>query len=90
MKMTVSGIPGFSCDLTSFDNNNYCGGDFGFNDLGYPDPSNLAGPSQPCTEADVWGDLNNYPDFPFPFAAPTSLDPANGAYLNGGKSCRTQ
>ena len=85
--MTLSGIPGFNFDdLTDVDDNNHYEGHFGFDNIGYLDPSNFAGPSLPYAGVDILGDLNDYPDFPSAFAAPTSLYPANGACLNEGKS----
>lgn len=85
--MFFSGFPEFNIDdLTGVDNNSYCGDGFGFDqDNWYP--SNVAGPSQPYTGAGVWGDLDNYPDFPTPSTAPISLSPTHGVSLNEGKSC---
>ena len=72
-------------DIIEWNANAYSDGNFDLNGLNW----NVAGPSQPYTGADVYGDLNSYPDFFAPPAVPTSscLDP-NGAFLNGGKSCR--
>lgn len=87
--MFTSG-PGFNInDLTLFNNNNYYDDIFGFDGLDWENPSSVAGPSQPYTGVDVQGDLNNYPEFPSPSSAPTTLCPAQGVNLNEGKLCYT-
>lgn len=89
--MITNGIPEFNVnDLTGFDNNSYCGGDFGFDGINYQvDPSNIAGPSQAYTGADVWGELDNYPDLPSPSTEPVSLYLGYGVYPREGKPCCT-
>jgi len=83
--MLFSEFPDFNIDdLTGFDNNNYCGDNPGFDRFNW-DSSNVAGPSQPYTGVDVRGDLNNYPDFPTPATAPTSLYPTHGVFPEEGK-----
>ena len=84
--MFTSGIPGFNInDFTIFNNNNY-DDIFGFDGFDWENPSSAAGPSQPYTGVDVQGDLKNYPEFPSPSSAPTSLCPAQRAIANEGKS----
>lgn len=80
-----SGLPEFDInDLTGFNNS----GDLALDGFNWENPSKVAGPSQPYTGADVQGDLNNYPEFPSPRNAPTSLYPARGTIANDeGKSC---
>jgi len=82
--MTTSGISDFNIDdLFNYD---YCTGNFGFDGSGYSvDPSQVAGPSQPYTGAEVSGNLHEYSDFPSPFTAPTSLYPVHQTYTNEGK-----
>ena len=88
--MSFNGIPQFNIeDLTILHDNSYCGGKFGFDELEYMDPSNVAGPSQTYSGVDVRGDLSSYPEFLTPSTVPLSLGPAHGAYPNEGKSCHT-
>ncbi|KAF9783213.1 hypothetical protein BJ322DRAFT_141439 [Thelephora terrestris] len=83
--MSFSRIPEFNFeDITILQNNSYCGDNFGLDGFDFMDPSNVAGPSQPYTGADVQGDLNSYPDFLSPSTAPISLNPGHGAYPNDG------
>jgi len=83
--MLFSEFPDFNLDdLTEF-NNNFCGDNFGFDGFNW-DSSNVAGQSQLYTGVDVRGDLNNYPGFPNPTAAPTSLYPTQGVFPDEGKS----
>ena len=83
--MSFNGFEEFNIeDFTGLDNNNFCGGSFGFDELNW-NVSNAAGQSQPYMGADVRGELNNYPDFPSPTSAPTSLYPADGALPDEGK-----
>ena len=87
--MFYNGIPqSYLEDITTFDNDNY-GENFGFSGFSYLDPSNVAGPSQIYTGAEVMGNWNSYPDFPTPSSVPTSLDPPNGLDLHEGKSRHT-
>jgi len=80
--MFTGRFPGFDInDLTVFDNNNH-DHVFGFDGVDWEVLSNVAGPSQPYTRV---GDLKNYPDFPSPSSAPTSLYPAEGAIQNKGE-----
>ena len=73
-------------ELTSFINNNTGGDNLGFDEFNW-DSSNVAGQSQPdYTGVGVWGDLNNYPDFPSPTSAPTSLYPTHGVFPSEGKA----
>ena len=82
--MFTSGLPGLDIDgLIGFNNNSYCGNNFDFDGFNW---ENTVGPSQPYTGVEVQGDLNNYPEFPSPSSAPTSLYPARG--YNEGKLCR--
>ena len=74
-------------DFTSFNNNNYCGGNFDFSGFDYLDSSNVAGPSQTYTGADVLGDFNSYPDYFDPSTAPTSI--LDDLYPQEGKRCPT-
>ena len=71
-------------DLIGLNTNTYFDNNFDFDGLNW----NVAGPSQPYMGADVYGDLNSFPDFFAPLAVPTSSYPDNGAFLNEGKSCR--
>ena len=75
-------------DITWPDNNSIYGDDFGFNGPTW-DQSNAAGLDQPYTGADVFGDYNNYPEFPSPSAAPVSLYPTYGVLPEEGKPDRT-
>ena len=89
--MVTNGIPEFNVnDLTDFDNNDYCGSDFGFDRFNYQtDLSNVAGPSQVSAGADVCGELDNYPAFlPSP-TEPESLYLDYGVYPREGKLCCT-
>ena len=73
--MVFSEFPEFNLDdLTEFNDNNFCGDNFGFDGFNW-DSSNVAGQSQPYAGVDVRGDLNNYPDFLTPATAPISLYP---------------
>ena len=84
--MFTSVLPGLDIDgLTGFSNNSYCGDNFDFGEFNW---ENTAGPSQPYTGVEVYGDLNNYPEFPSPSSAPTSLYPAE-LVNNEGKLCCT-
>ena len=82
--MPFSGFPEFNIgDLAGFDN-------LGFNRSSW-DLSDVAGPSQHYSGADVQGGLNGYQDFPSPFSAPTSLYPTHGEFPNEGKlDCTSQ
>ena len=83
--MPFSGFPEFNTDeLTGFDNNSYSGDSSAFCEFNWG-LSNVAGSSQHYTGADIRGDLNNYPDFPSPLSAPTSLYPTHGEFSNEGK-----
>ena len=83
--MFSNGFPDFNTnDLTALDDNSYCSYNF-FDEFNWEDPSNVAGPSQPYTGAEIRGDLNAYPDFLSPSSAPTSLDPTHGALFDEGK-----
>ena len=83
--MPYSGFPEFNIDdLTGFDNNTHGSDDFDFGGFNW-DLSKVAGPSNPYMGADVWGDLNDYPDFPSPSTAPTSLYPTHRASPEEGK-----
>ena len=86
--MSFSGIPEFSIDqlAATYDDNSYCGSNLGLDEFSYLDSSNIAGPSQPYFGADVWGDFDNYPNFPSPSSAPMSLFTLNGGYPSEGKS----
>ena len=70
-------------DLIWPNNDSGCDANFDFNGLDW----NAAGPSQPYTGADVYGDLNSYPDFFATSTTPTSLYPGYEAFSNEGKSC---
>lgn len=84
--MSSSGFPEFNIDdLTMFHNNNLSGDNSILNEFGW-NSLNGAGPSQPYTGVDVWGDLDNYPEFLTPNTAPVSLYPTHGVSLNEGKS----
>ena len=84
--MFTSGLPGLDIDgLTGFNNNNYCGNNLSFDGSFW---ENTAGPSQPYTGVEVQGDLSNYPAFPSPSSAPTTLYPARGLVGTRGKLCR--
>ena len=74
-------------DIAWLNNNNVYGDDLGFDESSW-DPSKVAGPSQPYTGFEVLGDFNNYPDFPSPSTAPTSLYPTHRAFPDEGESCR--
>ena len=74
-------------DLTWFKDNSIYGDDFDFYGPGC-DQSSVAGPSQPYTGVDVFGDYNNYPEFPSPSAAPISLKSTYGMLPDEGKSYR--
>ena len=82
--MPFSGFPEFNIgDLTGFDN-------LGFDRSNW-DLSDVAGPSQHYSGADVQGGLNGYQDFPSPLSAPTSLYPTHGEFPNEGKlDCTSQ
>ena len=83
--MSFNGFEEFNIeDFTGLDNNNFCGDSFGFEEFNW-NASNVAGQSQPYMGADVWGESNNYPDFPTPTSAPTSLYPADGVLPDEGK-----
>ena len=83
--MSFNGFEEFNIeDFTGLGDNNFSGGSFGFDELNW-NASNVAGQSQSYMGADVWGELNNYPDFPTPTSAPTSLYPANGVLPDEGK-----
>ena len=88
--MFPSGVPQFDMDNfpTINSNVNYFGVDFDFDGFDYLDPSKVAGPSRTYTGAYVLGDLNSYPDYFTPSAAPAPYDPTYGLYPNEGKSCR--
>ena len=64
----------------------YCGVDFDFDGFNYLDPSEVAGPSQTNAGANDLGDLNSYPDYFTPSAAPAPYEPTYGFYPNEGKS----
>lgn len=82
-------LPEFNYDdITWLKNDNIYGDNLGFDEQGW-DMSNVAGPSQTYTGAEVFGDFNNYPDFPSPSTAPTSLNPTHGVSPIEGKSDRT-
>ena len=84
--MSYNTFPEFNLDdLTGLDDNYLYGKEFGFEGLDW-DQSGIAGPSQPYAGVDVSGDLNNYPDFPSPSTAPTSLFPTHEVPLDEGKS----
>ena len=84
--MSSSGNSEFNIDqLTAYNNNSYCENNLNLDGFSYLNPSDIAGPSQPYFGTDVWGDINNYPNFPTPSSAPMSLLPFNGGYLNEGK-----
>ena len=86
--MFSNGIPQFDLDDPSFfDNNN--GGDFNFDGFDFLDSSNVAGPSQTYPGVGVIGDLNSYPEYLIPPAAPKSLYSENELYPNKGKTCRS-
>jgi len=86
--MSFDAFPEFNYDdLTWFENNSIYGDDLGFSGLSW-DQSNVAGPSQPYTGVGVFGDFN-YPDFPSPSTAPTSLYPTQGVPPDEGKLYRT-
>ena len=88
--MFSNGFPEFDInDLTTFEDNSYCGYDFGFDGFNWENPLSVAGPSQPYTGAEVRGDLTAYPNFPSPSSAPTSLSPTYGVLPNEGKLCYT-
>ena len=70
-------------DLIGLNTNTYFDNNFGLDGLNW----NVAGPSQPYTGADVYGDLNSFPDLFAPSTVPTSSYPDHGAFLNEGKSC---
>ena len=86
--MSFSGIPEFTIDqlAPTYDDNSYCGNNLGLDEFSYLDSSNIAGPSQPYFGVDVWGDFNNYPNFPSPSSAPMSLFQLDGGYPSEGKS----
>lgn len=70
-------------DFTGSNNNGYCDDNLGLDGFNWSG----AGPSQPYFGVDVQGDLNDYPNFPTPSTAPTSLYPTNETFSNEGKSC---
>ena len=85
--MFFSEFPEFNLDdLTGFNNNNFCGDNFGFDGFNW-DSSNVAGQSQSYTGVDVRGDLNNYPDFLTPTTAPISLYPTQEVLPEGKLYC---
>ena len=87
--MFPSKIPQLNIDdLTTFNNNSYCGGSFGFDEFNYLDPSHVAGPSQKYTGVDVLGNFNDFPDFPTTLTTQVSLDSARGLCPYEGKLCR--
>jgi len=87
--MSSSTFPEFNIDdLTGFDTSYCYGNDLGYEGLNW-DQSSGAGPSQPYGGVDVFGDVNNYPDFPSPSTAPISLYQTNGELPDEGKPCAT-
>ena len=86
--MSFSGFPEFNInEPTGFDDNSCSGGNFAFDEFDW-ELSNVAGPSQHYSRVNVRGDLN-YPDFPSPLSAPTSLYPSHGESHDKGKLDRT-
>jgi len=84
--MSSSAFPEFNIDdLTGFDTSYFYGNDAGYDGLDW-DQSSVTGLSQPYMGVDVFGDVNNYPDFPSPSTAPTSLYQTNGELPEEGKS----
>jgi len=73
-------------DLTWSKDSGVYGEDFGFNGPSW-DQSNVAGPSQPYTGVDIFGDFDDYPDFPSPSTVPASY-PTNGVNLDEGELYR--
>ena len=83
--MSLNTFPEFNYDdLTCFKDNSIYGDDFGFYGASW-DQSSVAGPSQPYTGVDVFGDYNHYPEFPSPSAAQISLNPTYGMLPDEGK-----
>ena len=77
----------FDFDINDFiwsNTNTYFDGNFDLDGLNW----NVAGPSQPYAGADVYGDLNSYPDFVAPTTAPNPSYPDYGAFPNEGKPYR--
>ena len=72
-------------DIPWFENNNIYDGGFGFDGPSWDQPD-VAGPSQPYTGVDVFGDYNNYPEFPNPSTPSISLNPTYGMNPEEGKS----
>jgi hypothetical protein len=82
------GIPQYDLEDLNFSGKNI-GGDSGFDDFNYLEPSNVAGQSQTYSGVEVTGDFNNYLEYLPSSTASVPVDQRNKSYPNPGESCRT-